>query len=474
MSGFGYEELKAIAQEKGVSVKNLLALAPKNDPFYMGTPGDWEKANWFREIWAGEGSPDPIYIRRLHYRVQGRKNVLRPDGQVYVNSKACWSYMKEAAKVARYLRTIPPDILIDKRSPDWKLHADYCEDIPFDPEESFSVEPDVWGVEVEPSMSSRTTGEFITLKARDAQFELFLNAFYNGQNRQPYHLEVWEEKSEIEDLAARPCRRYSANYVPNIGEVSITRVRNLVERIETEAEGKPARIWWLSDFDAKGYDMPKSFARKIEYYARRRGLDIRMRHLAVTPSQAVDHDLPRTPMPTAVPTTKAATGAKAYETLKAKFEAVYGEGAVELNAMEALIPGEITKLLKKELSHYYDSTVGSKIESEIARMRDDVREVIQDELLENKEEIVDIRNKLREPLSILSKAWKKAKEEHDIDGLMKQFKELLEIEPDLSSIEFEEFSGELVDENDEDWLLDTKRTYGEQLKKFKEFDMRWA
>jgi len=39
-----YESIKTLAQDIGVSVKDLLALAPLNDPFYSGTPSDIARA----------------------------------------------------------------------------------------------------------------------------------------------------------------------------------------------------------------------------------------------------------------------------------------------------------------------------------------------------------------------------------------------------------------------------------------------
>lgn len=34
-----YQTIKREAKARGVSVKDLIALAPQNDPFYVGTPG---------------------------------------------------------------------------------------------------------------------------------------------------------------------------------------------------------------------------------------------------------------------------------------------------------------------------------------------------------------------------------------------------------------------------------------------------
>ncbi len=35
-----YKGIKLLARDQGVSIRDLIALAPQNDPFYTGTRGD--------------------------------------------------------------------------------------------------------------------------------------------------------------------------------------------------------------------------------------------------------------------------------------------------------------------------------------------------------------------------------------------------------------------------------------------------
>jgi len=46
-----YEMIKQLAKEMGCKVTDLIPLAPQNDPFYTGTPGDWALAEWFAGLW---------------------------------------------------------------------------------------------------------------------------------------------------------------------------------------------------------------------------------------------------------------------------------------------------------------------------------------------------------------------------------------------------------------------------------------
>jgi len=59
-----YEMVKQLAKkEKGIGVADFLALAPKNDPFYVGSPGQVEKGEGF-----GEGGSREVGSRQLGSR----------------------------------------------------------------------------------------------------------------------------------------------------------------------------------------------------------------------------------------------------------------------------------------------------------------------------------------------------------------------------------------------------------------------
>jgi hypothetical protein len=73
---FRYEEdwnpnawLKMQALSMGLPGMNrLFAMAKSNEPFNMGTSGDFEKAEWFADVFERFGY-DGIWLRRLHYKM---------------------------------------------------------------------------------------------------------------------------------------------------------------------------------------------------------------------------------------------------------------------------------------------------------------------------------------------------------------------------------------------------------------------
>jgi hypothetical protein len=54
-----HQQIKALATRFGYDAYDLLALAYKNDPFFVGTPDHIEKAEWFADLWERSGLPAP-------------------------------------------------------------------------------------------------------------------------------------------------------------------------------------------------------------------------------------------------------------------------------------------------------------------------------------------------------------------------------------------------------------------------------
>src|SRR3990167_4753789 len=101
-----YETIKELAKANDISVKDLLALSPNNDPFYVGSAGKMEKAKWFANVYKQMGSPRECHIRRVHYWVVS-KALKKPDGSVYENTEEDWGFLTMCAKYARYAGFVP-------------------------------------------------------------------------------------------------------------------------------------------------------------------------------------------------------------------------------------------------------------------------------------------------------------------------------------------------------------------------------
>jgi len=324
-----YETIKALSRQTGQRVGDLIVLAPQNDPFYTGTPNDWALAEWFAGLWQAFGYREGVHLRRIHYQVVSQDPaVLLPNGKPYENTEECWGVLNLASKAARYLRLVDPGAFVDRRNDgvvEFATHGGSDPEVYLDGyvgryDYGFPAFPDLPGYKV---------------------------AGFRGE--QAYHLEVWCEKSTMNDVLLPLCEFYGANLQVGSGELSITSTLSLVQRLERA--NKPARIFYVSDFDPAGQSMPVAVSRKMEYFLHTLDLDIDVRLFPVvlTAEQVRSYQLPRTPI-------------KESERRKESFEQQYGTGAVELDALEALYPGKLAEVLGERMAAYYDGDLEERVQ----------------------------------------------------------------------------------------------------------------
>jgi hypothetical protein len=335
--GTGYLQIKALAKRLRCVVPNLLVLARQNDPFFAGSPAQERRAQWFAGLWNEFGYTTGVHLRRVHYQLVSQLSPRKDDGTPYENTEGCWGNLGEAAKAARYLGLVRPDAFIDRRNPDPHLLA---------PGSRETTEPGWWVDRVDWDLSSvpTTLAGGLHLRLPDAWAE----GYDYDRSDQPVHLELWVEKSTMDDVLIPLCRELGANLVTSLGFQSITSVIALIERVRTT--GKPARIFYISDFDPAGDGMPTAVARQLEYWLAEYApeADVALTPLALTRAQVEQYRLPRIPV-------------KDSDRRKSRFEERYGEGAVELDALEALRPGELARLVREAAAPYRDRTLASRL-----------------------------------------------------------------------------------------------------------------
>ena len=336
--------LKAEQRSNGVNVTltDLMVLAPKNDPFGVFTEARITAGEWAAQAWHSMGEMHNLHIRRLHYWAVSC-GIEKPDGVVYANTDKDWSWICNAVKYARYHGLIPVNALIDRRNPDPDIHADYTPGVCYVETPTTRYDPEV---------CINTMGIYADLhdyahhKAEAAKDTSEIE--FNAQNAQPYHLEVWCEKSTMNDVLIPICDRYGANLVTALGQVSLTQCMDAVKRA-CKAK-KPTRIFYISDFDPAGASMPVAAARKIEWCVSEGedNADIQLQQIGLTQDQCIKYQLPRTPI-------------KDSDKSKTKFEDRYGSGATELDALEALHPGELKRIVENALEPFYDHDIAEDL-----------------------------------------------------------------------------------------------------------------
>lgn len=416
-------------------VTDLIALAAQNDPFYVGTPTDLENGRWFANLFQRFNYGHGVHLRRIHYQIISQEEpVNMPNGEPYENTLQCWNFLEVASKAARYLELVKPEMFVDRRNPDPHIFAERDYTTPrIDVDGSFKT----WYLS---SPSFPSPPEYQVMN-------------YYGSQR--YHLEIWVEKSTMNDVLLPLCQQYGVNLVTGVGEQSITSTVELVQRAVNI--GKPVRVFYVSDFDPAGRSMPVAVARKTEFYLKKYSpsLDFRLFSVALSQEQCQEFELPRTPI-------------KETERRKDRFEQVHGAGATELDALEALYPGQLHAILENHILCYYDTDLRdrvSQVRAELARALDERREEI---LHEHSNELQSLRQQYNQVANVFDR---------DVESIAEEIEQLYgHITRDLTerTIDLEDYPIPEAVEGDEvgEGLFNSQRNYLEQLHAYKVFQGR--
>jgi hypothetical protein len=433
--------LARLARARKVPVTALLALSRKRDPFWMGTPQDWEKAEWFAQLWERYRFSTGVHLRRIHYQLVSQPDQLHYDGTRYRNLEKHWDELGTASGFARALRLVPVDAFVDRRNPEPYIPAlDATAEL--DPYVVFAADDD-WRL---PAIATDL------LACLDWPLPRPLVGGYDDDlGRQGFHLELWIEKTTMNDVLLPICAELGIVLVTGAGFQSTSGAVNLLKRVAVR--GEPARIFYVSDFDPSGDAMPVSVARQVEYWIDEfaPGADVRLEPIALTHQQVVEHRLPREPIKDSDP------GALV-------FAERYGVGATELDALEALAPGVLAAIVRAAAGPYRDTTLSRRL----ARARFDAQQLAdraweaataeeRAELASIQEEAAAILNRYEPRLADLAGELQRelAPLAERLDGVRHAVRAAADaFEPDLPEVEAE-VDGDLYD----DWLFDGDRDY---------------
>lgn len=451
------DELKPAARALGCTVKDLLVLDRSNDPFNVGTPGDVRNGKWFAELWHRFGYVDKVHNRRVHYNALSVGAKL-PNGEPYLNTTQCWHTLEKASAAARDLGILDPRRFKDKRNADCEVnaHARYE-----DPEPAADVV--LWD-----NLAPRDHNGFglpdISAVLPGAVFRtgrVEVTGYDYQPADQPYLIEVWIEKSTMDDVLVPLCRSLGANYTPGTGFTSKTRIVDLLGR--AAEHDKPVRVFIISDFDPAGSHMPPAIARNIEFYRDliAPGVEFAVHHVGMTREWVQRYDLPRVPI--------AESEWANVQGRTDRFQAIHGEGCVELDALEALHPGALAREIRAEITRYIDDDLPRALEtaewaaqSYADREWQATTEPIREELDVIKGEVDQVADRYRERLRALSEELAA-----ELDPYRERLDELWDELVDLAEEPIEglpERPGGQVEGADESgWLYDSRRHWFDQL-----------
>lgn len=465
-----YTFLKAEAKERRCSVKDLIALAPSNDPFYV-TPGREDNGAWFAQQLARFNVQGEFHDRRIHYLLVTQETpVKRPDGGDYENTEKCWDLLSAAGRDTRYTQDVESARFVDRRNPDPEIFHRVSDEP--EPETVIVEDSDLqdrgWAMYELPSVP-----ELDDLPESLPNLPAYSVTTLPQVTEQPILIEVFCEKTTMNDVLIPICTRYGVNLITGMGELSTTACYNFLERCRRAR--KPGRILYISDFDPAGIGMPVAVARKIEWYQRTyeeyEGLDVRLEPIALTAEQVSAYRLPRIPV-------------KDTDRRKGNFEMVYGEGQVELDALEALHPGELARIVTDAILQYYDPNLRSEtvkaynqFDAYLERMTDAEHSIFADQRSELEAEYDALRAEwqaIRAKFAELTEGFKTEIEQLKgrADDIRERAEELHDEVTDHCAAhideldEYEPPEADLPDEPDGQ-LYDSQRDWEEQLDAYK-------
>ncbi len=343
-AGWDYEQIKAEAKKLGKKVTELIALARQHDPFYCGQPRQRLSAEWFARMWREHyDGRTGISLRSIHYRLFSVK-YLKENSEKYALSKKDSAYLNESSKSARLLGLVPIDAIDDSSTE------------PIDGLASWKKAD-----ERVPALFNAAEGD------RDWRLPTFLMSFpswrwtldapsvdgYDPDDfiDRAFYMELWIEKATMDAILRPLAKEFGVTYVSSQGYQSIPSVVRLLNR--TRELGKPSRVFYISDHDNSGNAMPCAVARQIEFWLPQivPGADVKLIPLALTTEQIARYKLPWV--------VSEKTGRK----------------TVELDALEAYVPGELEKIVRRAIEPYRDAYIGERL----ALAKKEAEQIIQDE-----------------------------------------------------------------------------------------------
>lgn len=327
------------ADALGVRKRDVLFQSPSRDPLNKGTDADHAKAEWFADLWkqaVENRGEDTIHIRGLHYVVvQLERDVAPPTNcgwDRYRNTNTCYGYLTDAGVCARVLGYVPLGGIADEKNTqdvvtEYDGH-DTAPDVGVSDVPRPATTPDVPAVEDTATVAFDTVDEYVDLAAARVAKRAVRQVSFDADLQQPYHVELWSEKA-LPSVVKQTAKRAGVNaVVEGEGHLSYRVAHDFVDRVERA--GKPAVVFYLTDFDPAGETMPGAMASKVSWLDLADVLTHRvtLSRLAVTADQVAEYELPREPV-------DVDADAAAYETLADDFQDRHGGGAVELSALEA-------------------------------------------------------------------------------------------------------------------------------------------
>jgi hypothetical protein len=251
--------------------------------------------------------------------------VVKPDGKPYRNTDEDWIWLQEhPSKAARWLGYVPFEQIADERNDPPKI---YRQPRP-EPQAYLDV-----GVEVN------------IPTADELEPDVWAHDF---RGRQPYNIVIFGEKASLAETLLPIAQRYQADLYLPAGEISDTLTYQIAK--DANEDGRPLKLFTLSDCDPGGHQMPISIGRKLQalrdlYFP---ALDFELRPVALTVDQAKELGLPSTPL-------------KEKERRAGKWREAFGIEQTEIDALATLRPQVLREIVVEAMAPFFDASLSGRV-----------------------------------------------------------------------------------------------------------------
>jgi len=312
--------LRAIIKSAGKSMADFTVMSGQTDPYRIDTEANHRDAKWLAQAWA-QCKLTSIHNRGLHYALVSLPGLIKPNGERYKNTDDDWIFLQRVSGYARWLGHLDFDAITDERNagPELYLPPEY----------------DQTGIQV------IHDADYLDMASTMPEIKIRCQA---PHARQAYRLVVIGEKSSLRTVLRPICQKYEAELVLPTGELSTTLLYGIVSR--AAADGRPCRIFYLSDFDPSGIHMPVEVARKIQALCDLKypDLDIELHRCALLAAQVKELGLPETPL-------------KESERRADRWRERFQCEQTEIDALATLRSEILVSIVERDLAPYFDSTL---------------------------------------------------------------------------------------------------------------------
>lgn len=326
----GYGALRAVLEKAcnktGVSLGELTVLSTRIDPYRIDTDAGHRDGRWVAEqLDRLVERTKKIHWRGLHYTLVSTSNLIKPDGQPYLNTEDDWTWLVETAgKAARWLGYIDFERIVDQRNAPPIIHRKAS----IIPQALISV-----GIDVDiPNVA-------------DLEPRPIAKGFVP---RQPFCFAIFGEKASLEDVLDPIADAKDADLYLPTGEISDALLYQIAK--EANADGRPLVMFTLADFDPSGRQMSVSIGRKLQAFRDLQFPKFRFEivPVALTVEQVTELGLPSTPL-------------KETEKRADRWRQAFGVEQTEIDALATLQPDVLREIVERAFDFYVDRTLEDRV-----------------------------------------------------------------------------------------------------------------